>query len=139
MVDVIITGEEMGWVTGYQDIRLYLADGTDNFPAQVHARNQVAILQVQKTDRFDSDDGGGSVLFGVAGCADLVCGGVDIIEAFVAAGQQEVMDLVTCPGPASQSGSTEKFRVIRMSQDDQDFLGFLPFVGSQSGFGCSLF
>ena len=52
---------------------------------------------------------------------------VMIVAAFISAGQQVVLDMVSVTCPASQRSAAKKFRVIRMCQDDQDVLGFLPF------------
>ena len=46
----------------------------------------------------------------------------DRIEAFIAAGQEHIGDLVSRACPASKRGTTKKFWIIGVSQNNQNFL-----------------
>jgi hypothetical protein len=73
-----------------------------------------------------TEDGGRSALFFGPRAAHLLSPDAEVFRAFVSAGKQAVLDLVPGACPPGQCRAAEKLRVIRMSQDDQDFLRGFP-------------
>ena len=56
-----------------------------------------------------------------------LCGG-EVVEAFIAAGQELVGDVMSCACPKSQSRTAEELGVIRVREDDEDVLRGVPIV-----------
>ena len=82
-------------------------------------------------NRLCADDLCGVGLFFVSNGAQLIdghIGGRRVVETLVAASQKKVRDLVSGACPACKRRTTKKFRIIRMSEDDQNVLGSFPMV-----------
>ncbi len=127
MVESVGSKQILG-VAGDQHIGLHPADDAHHVAAQVDIWDQGAVLPVKEMDRFHAQRRGGGRFFLVTQIAKFVAGNImiEVVAAFVAAGQQIILNVMPVPGPACQRSAAKKFRVIRMGQDDQDILRLFP-------------
>jgi hypothetical protein len=100
--------KEMGRITSYENFRSHVTDDPDDSPPQFERRLQVAILIVQELNRFHPDHICGFLLFflppGAYPGRELI-----LVPAFIAAGQQAIMDLVPFARQSCKRGSTKNF------------------------------
>ena len=126
-----VGGKKILRIAGDEDIGLFASDDADDLAAQIQVWDEVAVLEVQKVNRLRADHFRGRVLFVMSqraqvGGSHFFCGGV--VEAFVAAGQQIICDLVSGARPLCQRRAAKKFWIIGMSQNHENVLGGVPDV-----------
>ena len=95
-----------------------LADLLRYRPPQLQVGFEEPIGKVEDLEVVDSDDGAGFALFAFAQGCHLV--GMHIADAGLAAGQQQVGDLLALSGPLRHRCGGAVFHVIGMGDDAQE-------------------
>ena len=104
-------------------------DGAGDVAAEGGAVFDDAVLVVEEFDGLDADGGGAATFFFLAEGADFV--GVHGADAGLAAGDEEVGDVLALVGPAGDGAGGAVFEVVGVGGDGE---GALPVFGEGEEF-----
>ena len=120
MVDVALLVPADGRILANDDVRPQLPDDADQLPAHRQVGYEHRVRVAQEDDVADTQHVAGGPLLGLAGLDQQLRGHRRIVAALVAAGQQDVGQLVPLGRPASNRTGANELGVVGVGDDDGD-------------------